>query len=511
MVAGARILVVDDQLTHRRKLDLAVRALGHDVVAVADGTDAIQTLRASSFDLILLDILMPELDGFDVMEFLGKDPTLRDIPVIVISALDSEMDSVVKAIKLGAQDFLPKNYDPVLLKARIDSSLEKKRNRDRELEYLQQVNRLTDAAAILERGLVNPQRLQLEDMSERDDALGKLASVFSSMAQQVYEREKRLNQQIRTLRGIGLLLATGVVTGLGVTLSRIAAAEAPQPFGIVLWVNIITMLICFTSAFYRGRMPRMNKSLMGFFLLWAFFASIMGEAMVFWVAQHLQASYIALILVCEGFLVFAFASVMGIEKASWRRLLGFAVGLAGVSMVIFVTQKIGGTNPWVWALMALLAPLGYALRSILITIKLPDDVDMIAATGFSSLGAVILVLPIVFLRDEFIPLSAVFSDGSGVLVLAILLFGIISAAGVTMRVHLIRSAGAVFASQSSFVITFAGIAWGMILLGETLPKEAWFALMLLVVGLLLVGPKEEAEAVDPLATPARVPAPDHEL
>lgn len=509
MGSGARILVVDDQLTHRRKMDLAVRALGHDVVAVADGNEALKTLRHSSFDLILLDIMMPDLDGFDVMEFLSKDNALREIPIIVISALDSEMDSVVKAIKLGAQDFLPKSYDPVLLKARIDSSLEKKRNRDRELEYLQQVNRLTDAATILEKELVNPKRLQLDDMSQREDALGKLANVFSNMAQQVYERERKLNQQLRTMRGVGLLLATGVVSGLGVSLSRMAAAEAPHPFGIVLWVNIITAMICFTSAFYRGRMPRMNKSLMGVFLLWALFSSIMGEAVVFWVAQHLQASYIALILVCEGFLVFAFASAMGIEKASWRRLLGFAVGLLGVALVIFATQKLEGSNPWLWALVALIAPIGYAMRTILVTLKLPDEVDMLAATGYSSVGAIILVLPIVIVRDDFIPLHTVFSSGSGVLALAIILFGIVSAAGVTMRVHLIRSAGAVFASQSSFVITFAGIAWGIILLGESLPKEAWIALMLLVIGLLLVGPKEEAEAVDPLTRPEITP--DHEL
>ena len=124
---------------------------------------------------------------------------------------------------------------------------------------------------------------------------------------------------------------------------------------------------------------------------------------------------------------------------------------------------------------------------------------MVAATGYCSVGSVILLLPIVIGLDDFVPLSLDSETGSVSLVLAIILFGIVSAVGVSLRVSLIRSAGAVFASQASFVVTFAGIGWSIILLGESLPLVAWFALLLLVAGLLLVGPKEEAEETDPIA------------
>lgn len=505
MSTGERILVVDDQASHRTKMALAVKALGHNAETASDGKEALLKLRSESFDLILLDILMPDMDGFDVMEFLKKDSTLRDIPVIVISALDSEMSSVVKAIELGAQDFLPKNFDPVLLKARIDSSLVKKRNRDRELEYLKQVSRLTDAAAVLENGIVNPERLQLRGMTKRGDELGKLARVFTSMAQEVYERERRLNQQVRTLKGMGLLLAIGVVSGLGVVLSRIASTTTPHPFGIVIWVNAVCGAICFGSALMRGRMPKLDRRLLSVFTLWAVFSAVLGESVVFTITQHLEASYMSLILVCEGFIVFAFASMMKIEKATVKRLFGFIVGLTGVALVIYTTQASGQVSAWHWALLALIAPLGYALRTLLLTMRLPDDIDMVAATGWCSVFSILLVSPIAFIRNDFVPFEEGLKAGGGVLILALLLFGVVSAVGVSMRVHLIRSAGAVFASQSSFVITFAGIAWSMILLGEVLPGQAWFALVLLVIGLLLVGPKEEAEEVDPL-TPV-----DHEL
>jgi class 3 adenylate cyclase len=135
---AGRILVVDDHATSRMKLRMAVKALGHVAVAAVDGASALDLLRQSRFDLVLLDVLMPGMSGFDVLESIKSDPQLRDIPVVVISALE-EMEGVVRAIEKGAEDFLPKPYDPVLLKARVGACLEKKRLHDVELEHLRQI------------------------------------------------------------------------------------------------------------------------------------------------------------------------------------------------------------------------------------------------------------------------------------------------------------------------------------------------------------------------------------
>jgi class 3 adenylate cyclase len=108
------------------------------VQAVAGGREALAVLAATAFDLVLLDVMMPELDGYQVLQRLKADPALRDIPVLMISALD-EMESVVRCIELGAEDYLPKPFDPVLLRARIDACLEKKWLRDREVRHLQEL------------------------------------------------------------------------------------------------------------------------------------------------------------------------------------------------------------------------------------------------------------------------------------------------------------------------------------------------------------------------------------
>jgi class 3 adenylate cyclase len=126
---GARLLVVDDNKVNRLLLGRNVQLLGHHVKAADSGRLALDLLRREPFDLLLLDIGMPDMDGFQVLEELVTDPALRDLPVIVTSALEG-IANVVRCIELGAEDYLQKPVNPVLLRARIDASLEKKRLRD---------------------------------------------------------------------------------------------------------------------------------------------------------------------------------------------------------------------------------------------------------------------------------------------------------------------------------------------------------------------------------------------
>jgi adenylate cyclase len=131
------ILVVDDNRMNRLKLSLGLEQQGHTVGLAEDGQQALEMLEAGSYDVVLLDIIMPGMDGYQVLERIKGDPRLRDIPVIVISALD-EIDSAVRCIEIGAEDYLPKPFNPVLLRARLSSSLQKKKLRDLEKAYLQQ-------------------------------------------------------------------------------------------------------------------------------------------------------------------------------------------------------------------------------------------------------------------------------------------------------------------------------------------------------------------------------------
>lgn len=123
------LLVVDDNKVNRILLARGLESQGHVVETAENGKQALEKLRSTPFDLVLLDIEMPEMDGYQVLEMCLQDPDLRDIPIIMTSSLD-ELDSVVKCIELGAEDYLNKPINPILLRARVNASLEKKRLRD---------------------------------------------------------------------------------------------------------------------------------------------------------------------------------------------------------------------------------------------------------------------------------------------------------------------------------------------------------------------------------------------
>ncbi|MGH2977374.1 MAG: response regulator, partial [Gaiellaceae bacterium] len=129
------ILIADDNRVNQLLLARGLEQEGHTIVFAEHGRAALDLLRRQRFDLMLLDVLMPELDGYEVLAELKDDPHLREIPVIVTSALD-ELDSVVRCLEMGAEDYLTKPVNPVLLNARINASLEKKRLRDQQRELI---------------------------------------------------------------------------------------------------------------------------------------------------------------------------------------------------------------------------------------------------------------------------------------------------------------------------------------------------------------------------------------
>jgi class 3 adenylate cyclase len=129
------ILIADDNPVNRLLLGRGLEQQGHTVLYAQHGREALDLLRTQRFDLLLLDVLMPELDGYQVLAELKEDLHLRDIPVVMTSSLD-ELDSVVKCVEMGAEDYLSKPINPVLLNARITASLEKKRLRDQQRELI---------------------------------------------------------------------------------------------------------------------------------------------------------------------------------------------------------------------------------------------------------------------------------------------------------------------------------------------------------------------------------------
>ncbi|MEM9998528.1 MAG: SpoIIE family protein phosphatase [Bacteroidota bacterium] len=152
-VAAARLLVVDDNEMNRDMLSRRLRKRGYEVAVAHDGREALAMTATGVFDLVLLDVMMPEMNGYEVLQRLKDDPERRHIPVIMISALD-EMESIIRCIKLGAADYLPKPFNATLLRARVEASLAVKRLYDRQRAYTESLSRELEIGRQIQRGFL---------------------------------------------------------------------------------------------------------------------------------------------------------------------------------------------------------------------------------------------------------------------------------------------------------------------------------------------------------------------
>ncbi|WP_424965229.1 response regulator [Dinoroseobacter sp. S375] len=483
------ILIIDDSLINRKKIRGALRRLGHNADLAEDGESGLQAVRAKPYDVILLDIVMPGIDGFAVLEVLKADPALRDIPVIVISSLEDEQESVVHAIELGAEDFLPKNFDPILLRARLNASLTKKTYRDQEQEYLRRVERLTQAALVVETGRFKPETLGLEELRSHKDALGKLAAVFSGMAGEIYRRELRLRKAIHAIQGILLVIFVGVVWGATPALSRLAANAGASPLILATWVNAFAAIMYLSISAARGQLAALRWRHMGFLIIWTVIAAILQRVVMLVLAGNVEATLLALVAAFQVFIVFAISSVIRLEKANLRRLTGLMLGMIGVCVVLFDKLDLSGGPgaEWLWLGLSLVLPALYATEWVFVAARKPAELDLLPAIGLVMLMSTLVLAPSAFVFEG----GLLFSNGFGETERISLLLCAVASLSIISSYKLIELAGPVFASQSAYAMTICGIGWGMLLLGETLSAAAWIAVAFIFAGFVLVSPKPD--------------------
>ena len=197
-VRSPLVLIADDDRVLRAVLERLLRGMGLEVVAAEHGGQAAELLERQAFDLVLTDINMPKVDGISLLGILKASPRTRDVPVIVVSSQDDE-GSIAKCIELGAADHIAKPFDQPVLQARVRASLERKRMRDVELDYLGRVTELTKAAEAVERD--SYEAGMLAPLCARQDDLGQLARVFDRMVSALTTRQARLQERLQQLRG----------------------------------------------------------------------------------------------------------------------------------------------------------------------------------------------------------------------------------------------------------------------------------------------------------------------
>ncbi|WP_431299868.1 response regulator [Tabrizicola sp. BL-A-41-H6] len=491
MDVKGRVLVVDDNRTSRLIAGKALEQIGCAWEEAEDGAAALARLDGGEVDLVLLDVEMPGMDGLEVMRRLRANPRHRDLPVLIVSGHDGGMDLVAQAIQLGAEDFLSKPFDAMLFKARVLSCIEKRKLRRVELDYLQEIGRLTEAAQVMEGGKFHPAALKLDTVAARPDALGRLAGIFMEMAHQVYDREIGLRNKIRTLKGGALLLVQGLLWGLVLPLSVLIYRENDLTLGVSFWTNIIAGLICCAWALSMGKSLRVTKAEMVFLLQWALIFGL-SSVILFEAAGRVTGIALSIVMALQGFAVFAIAALKRIEAPSLRRFAGLGVGLIGVLALLLVRDPDAGVNNWAWLMVAMLVPLLYGMIDILLAVKHPATLDPVVSSGLVLLLSGLMILPVALLQGHWFTVGPGMATTDMLIALAGFCIGVCT----VLYILLIAMAGAVFASQSAYAITVSGIAWSVVLLGEALTIWTLVTLVTIVVGLVLVGPKREAGDIE---------------
>ena len=309
------------------------------------------------------------------------------------------------------------------------------------------------------------------------------------MAAEIYERELKLKKMILTLQGSFLVLGVGLVWGLTPALSRMASGLGSNPLGLAIWVNALAAVFCLSVAAYRRKLPRLSRSEFMFFVYWAIIAGILQRMTTFVVTEHVEAAMLSLIVTLQGFMVFGFAAVTGMERASPRRLLGLLVGLIGVTLVLFTRFDMSDGAQNAWLLFAMALPLLFAVEALVLAGKRPEHVDIFASVGLMMALSAAMLAPWAYFSGDLMALGPTI----GQLEILVLLMGIVGASSLLLAFHLIASAGAVFYSQSAYAMTIAGVVWGMLLLNEELSPLAWVAFAIIIVGMYLVEPKSSDE------------------
>lgn len=308
------------------------------------------------------------------------------------------------------------------------------------------------------------------------------------MANEIYQRELKSKQTIDTLRGMIWVLVIGVVWGLTPALSRIVMAEGATPLGLMLWLNPLIAGIFVILAIRKGAMPKITLRNLAFSLVWAINSVVLLRLVMLSASVHVEAAILSLVLTLQGFLVFGFSAVIGVDKATPRRLLGLVVGLCGVGLVLWTEVEGDGGSGLIWLLVALLVPLLLACEVMMMAGFRPRGLDDIGSLAMMLVCANVIIVPWAIWDGQTFSID-VFSPGA-------LEFTMIVMAGVTiasylMGFHLIRTAGAVFYSQTAYTMTIAGVVWGVLLLNETLSPFAWLAFAVIVIGMYLVEPKTD--------------------
>jgi drug/metabolite transporter (DMT)-like permease len=287
---------------------------------------------------------------------------------------------------------------------------------------------------------------------------------------------------------VGVLVWLGVGWGSTHPLGKIATETGHGPFGLIFWQQVVMVVVLGAIALVRRKGIRLTGPALRFYVVVAVLGTLIPNGTFYASVAHLPSGIMSIIIAMIPMLAFPMALALGMDRFSALRLVGLAMGLCGVLLLAAPGAALPETAMLAWLPVALVGPLFYAMEATYVAWRGTEGMDALQAMLGASLAGLILCAPVMLVLDQSYSPWPLGRDD-----LALALSSALHALLYASYVWLAATAGAVFAAQSSYLVTAAGMIWAMVLLGERPNATVWLALAVMLSGVALVQPRARAK------------------
>ncbi len=290
---------------------------------------------------------------------------------------------------------------------------------------------------------------------------------------------------------VGVLLWLGIGWGSTHPLGKIATETGHGPFGLIFWQQVVMVVVLGSIALVRRKGISLTPAALRFYVIVAVLGTLIPNGTFYASVVHLPSGVMSIIIAMIPMLAFPMALALGMDRFSSLRLAGLAMGLSGVALLAAPGAALPDAAMLGWLPVAMIGPLFYAMEATYVAHRGTQGMDALQAMLGASLAGLILCLPVMLALDQgYSPLPLGRDDAA--LALSSALHALLYAS----YVWLAATTGAVFAAQSSYLVTAAGMIWAMVLLGERPNATVWLALAVMLAGVALVQPRERTKTVE---------------
>lgn len=278
----------------------------------------------------------------------------------------------------------------------------------------------------------------------------------------------------------------GVAWGLTFSLAKIAVDGGAHPLGITLWQALLGATLLLTLTLARRCPLRLGRRFLNFYFLCALLGTAVPGVLFFYAALHVPVGVLSITVTLVPILTVLLSALLGVERLALGRVLGVLFGLCAVLLLVAPEESLPDPAAVPWVLVACAASACYAAENLVIALRMPPGANAFSVASGMFVVASLFLVPIIIWTDSFVSLAWPWGEVEW----AIIGMSAISAVAYSLFIYLVNRAGPVFASQTAYVVTLSGVFWGIAIFGEAHSLWIWLSLLLMMVGLTLVRPRE---------------------